>query len=92
MLHLKSESKGMKNGRLKTEKALSKTTTLTHKTKNGFPIIGIRFSVKLSELFSFFFSVFSSFFGIFRCVFCFFFSLFSGVFGFFFRSFCSSKP
>jgi len=38
----------MKNGRLKIENVLSKTTTLIHKTKNGFQIIGIRFSVKLS--------------------------------------------
>ena len=40
----------MRNGRLKTEKALSKITTLTYTTKNGFQIIGIRFSVKLSRI------------------------------------------
>lgn len=40
----------MKNGRLKTEKALSKITILIHITKNGFQIIGIRFSVKLSRI------------------------------------------
>ena len=40
----------MRNGRLKTEKALSKTTLLIHATKNGFQIIGIRFSVKLSRI------------------------------------------
>ena len=81
----------MSNGCLKIEKCLI-PDTLIHKTKNGFQIIGIRFSVKLSELFSFFFSVFSSFFGIFCCVFCVFFSLFSSIFSFFgflFRSFGS---
>ena len=59
----------MRNGRLKTEKALSKITTLTHTTKNGFQIIGIRFSIRLFILFSFFFSIFSSFFGFFGFVF-----------------------
>jgi hypothetical protein len=38
----------MKNGRLKIENILSKITILIPKTKNGFQIIGIRFSVKLS--------------------------------------------
>ncbi len=40
----------MSNGRLKAEKALSKTATITHTTKNGFQTFGIRFSVKLSRI------------------------------------------
>jgi len=40
----------MKNGRLKIENILSKITLLIHKTKNGFQIIEIRFSVKLSRI------------------------------------------
>lgn len=40
----------MKNGRLKTGNVLSKITTLIHTTKNGFQIIGIRFSIKLSRI------------------------------------------
>ena len=39
----------MKNGRLKIEKCFI-PNTLVHTTKNGFQIIGIRFSVKLSRI------------------------------------------
>ena len=39
----------MRNGCLKIEKCLI-PDTLIHKTKNGFQIIGIRFSVKLSRI------------------------------------------
>ena len=40
----------MSNGRLKIENVLSRITLLTHTTKNGFQIIGIRFSVNLSRI------------------------------------------
>lgn len=40
----------MRTGRLKIENDFSKITILIHTTKNGFQIIGIRFSVKLSRI------------------------------------------